>query len=79
MLSFKDYITEGLADDFLKMAHEKGYKNARIVTADQKRKETEELLKKRAEERKKNPPPPPQMHPQKTGFRSGAMDDTYGT
>lgn len=79
MITFKEFIQEGLADDFLKMAHEKGYKGARIVTADQKRKETEELLKKRAEERKKNPPPPVHHVPQKTGFRSGAKDDTYGT
>lgn len=39
-------VKEGLADDFLKMAKEKN-PNARIVTAVQKRKETEELMKKR--------------------------------
>ena len=72
-------VKEGLADDFLKMAHGMGYKNARIVTPEQKKKETEELLKKRAEERKKNPPKPVQMAPRKTGFGSGAEDDTKGT
>lgn len=72
-------VKEGLANDFLKMAHEKGYKNARIVTSDQKKKETADLIKKRAQERKKNPPPAPHHVPAKTGFRSGAIDDTYGT
>lgn len=39
-------VSEGLADDFLAMAKNRN-PNARIVTAVQKRKETEELMKKR--------------------------------
>ena len=39
-------VTEGFADDFLKMAKEKN-PNARISTADQRKKEAEELAKKR--------------------------------
>lgn len=46
--SVKEGVAEGFADDFLKMAKEKN-PNARIVTAVQKRKETEELMKKREE------------------------------
>jgi len=40
-------VAEGFADDFLKMAKEKN-PNARISTADQRKKEAEELAKKRA-------------------------------
>lgn len=42
----KEGVAEGLADDFLAMAKNRN-PNARIVTAVQKRKETEELMKKR--------------------------------
>ncbi len=79
MLSFKDYITEGLADDIVALAKSKGM-NAKIAPplADRK-KATMKLLKHRAREAKRNPPPPRQMPPQKTGFGSGAYDDTKGT
>jgi hypothetical protein len=47
-------VAEGFADDFLAMAREKN-PNARIVTADQKKKETDELMKKRAASAKSAP------------------------
>ena len=43
---YKQGVAEGFADDFLSMAKNRN-PNARIVTAVQKRKETEELMKKR--------------------------------
>jgi hypothetical protein len=51
-------ISEGLADDFAKMAKEKGY-NARVVTSAQKKRETRTLLQKRAEKAKNSPPSAP--------------------
>jgi len=47
-------VSEGFADDFLAMARQKN-PNARIVTADQKKKETDELMKKRATSTKSAP------------------------
>ena len=79
MITFKEYITEGLADDILAVAKKAGI-NAKIAPplADRK-KATAKLIKHRAREAKRNPAPPREMPPRKTGFRSGAEDDTYGT
>jgi hypothetical protein len=75
----KKDVKEGLADDILAVAKAKGI-NAKIAPplADRK-KATMKLLKHRAREAKRNPPPPREAPPRKTGFRSGAIDDTYGT
>lgn len=56
-----EHVEEGLADAML--AHAKKISpTARIVTADQKKKETEDLMKKRAEDRKNAPPAKPYVH-----------------
>lgn len=75
----KKDVKEGLADDILAVAKAKGI-NAKIAPplADRK-KATMKLLKHRAREAKRNPPPPREAPERKTGFRSGAIDDTYGT
>lgn len=70
---------ESLADQILKAAKARGI-NAKIAPPlEDRKKATTKLLKHRARELKRNPPPPRQMPPQKTGFGSGAIDDTKGT
>lgn len=70
---------ESLADQILKAAKDRGI-NAKIAPPlEDRKKATVKLLKHRARELKRNPPPPRQMPPPKTGFGSGAIDDTKGT
>jgi hypothetical protein len=79
MISFKEYITEGLADDILASAKAAGLKGKIAPPLADRKKATVKLLKHRAREAKRNPPPPREMPPRKTGFGSGAEDDTKGT
>jgi hypothetical protein len=51
-------VAEGLADDFLKMANNMGYKNARIAgTPEQERERTQKMLAQRAKDRANAPAP----------------------
>ena len=79
MITFKEYITEGLADDILAVAKKAGINAKKAPPLEDRKKATVKLLKHRAREAKRNPAPPREMPPRKTGFRSGAEDDTYGT
>ena len=73
-----EQVEESLADQILAAAKAKGL-NAKIAPPlEDRKKATAKLIKHRAKERAKNPTPA-YMPPQKTGFRSGAEDDTYGT
>jgi len=80
MISFKEYITESsLADQILASAKAAGINAKKAPPLEDRKKATVKLLKHRARERARNPAPPREMPPRKTGFRSGAEDDTYGT
>ena len=79
MISFKEYITEGLADDILAVAKKTGINAKKAPPLEDRKKATAKLIKHRAREAKRNPPPPREMPPRKTGFGSGAEDDTKGT
>lgn len=68
-------VAEGFADDFLAMAKEKN-PSARIVTADQKKKETEELMKKRAAAQAGKPRQPEYVPPDK--YPLGGRDPQSG-
>ena len=72
-------VQEGLADDILASAKAAGLKGKIAPPLADRKKATMKLLKHRAREAKRNPPPPREMPPRKTGFGSGAEDDTKGT
>ncbi len=80
MISFKEYVTESsLADQILASAKAAGINAKKAPPLEDRKKATVKLLKHRAREAKRNPPPPREMPPRKTGFGSGAEDDTKGT
>lgn len=79
MITFKEYITEGLADEFAAFARSRGHNVKVAPPLEDRKKATAKLIKHRAKEAKRNPAPPRPAPEKKTGFRSGAMDDTYGT
>jgi len=72
-----EHVNENdLASSFLKTMHSAGFKNAKLVDRDQKKKDTEELMRQRAAAAAKRPAQPHYAPPEK--YPLGGRDEKSG-